>query len=448
MSIATPPPSPAMPRIVVDAAPALPIVHVVIAGQGGALLEPASHAGLASFHARMLRRGAGDFDAAAFEAELDRLGAELWLDAQASTFAIHGTVLRRNLHAFVKLLGVLCARPRFEAEEIERLKREIEAQRVEVLDSDDTLARLAFRRTMLAGHPYGRPLGGTAETVARIDEAALHAHHARAFPRAGMTFGFAGAITRAEAEAITAQLLEAMPRTPEEPSLVIAPTPPLAGRGLVLVDKPERTQTQMLLGTRGSLPSDADHVALSVGVAVLGGTFTSRIVREIRSKRGWSYSTSARISVERIRTSLVLSAQPGVGDAGPCLALMRTLLEEWVAKGVTARELSGVRKYLIRSSVFDRDTAQKRMQRAVDEHVLDLGTGYYDRWLAGVEAVSLEEVNAAIAHRIDPAACRAVAVCTASDLRAGLEGALPGLAATRVVPAEAIARGTADDLAI
>jgi zinc protease len=436
------------PRVVVEAAPALPIVHLVIAGQGGAILEPESHAGLASFHARMLRRGSGDFGAAAFEAELDRLGAELWLDAQASTFAIHGTVLRRNLHAFVRLLAGLCARPRFEDEEIARLKREIEAQRVEVLDSDDTLARLAFRRTMLAGHPYGRPLGGTAESVARIDEAALRAHHTRAFPRGGMTLGFAGAITRPEAEAISAELLEAMPRAPEEPSLAIAATPPLAGRGLVLVDKPERTQTQMLLGTRGSLPSDDDHVPLSVGVAILGGTFTSRIVREIRSKRGWSYSTSARISVERIRTSLVLSAQPGVADAGPCLALMRELLEAWVAKGVTPRELSGVRKYLVRSSVFDRDTAQKRMQRAVDEQVLELGAGYYDRWLAGVAAVSLDEVNTAIARRIDPSACRAVAVCTAPELRAALEGALPGLAATRVVPAEAIARGTAEDLTL
>jgi zinc protease len=438
----------AEPRVIVESAPALPIVHVVIAGQGGAILEPASHAGLASFHARMLRRGAGDLGAAAFEAELDRLGAELWLDAQGSTFAIHGTVLRRNLHAFVKLLGLLCARPRFEPEEIARLKREIEAQRVEVLDSDDTLARLAFRRTMLAGHPYGRPLGGTAESVACIDEGALREHHARAFPQGGMTFGFAGAITRPEAEAITAELLEAMPRAGDDPVLSIAPTPPLAGRGLVLVDKPDRTQTQMLLGTRGSLASDDDHVALSVGVAILGGTFTSRIVREIRSKRGWSYSTSARISVERIRTSLVLSAQPGVADAGPCLALMRTLLEEWVAKGVTARELAGVRKYLVRSSVFDRDTAQKRMQRAVDEQVLELGAGYHERWLAGVAGVSLDEVNAAITRRIDPSACRAVAVCTAPELRAALEVALPGLAATRIVPAEAIARGTAEDLAI
>ncbi len=436
------------PHVVVESAPALPIVHVVIAGQGGAILEPASHAGLASFHARMLRRGAGDLRAAAFEAELDRIGAELWLDAQASTFAIHGTVLRRNVHAFVRLLTLLFARPRFEADEIARLKREIDAQRVEVLDSDDTLARLAFRRTMLAGHPYGRPLGGNAETVARIDEAALRAHHARAFPRAGTTFGFAGAILRPEAEAIAAELLGAMPRPLEEPSLAIAPTPPLAGRGLVLVDKAERTQTQTLLGTRGSLPSDDDHVALSVGVAVLGGTFTSRIVREIRSKRGWSYSTSARISVERIRTSLVLSAQPGVADAGPCLALMRELLEEWVAKGVTPRELSGVRKYLVRSSVFDRDTAQKRMQRAVDERVLELGAGYHDRWLAGVEAVALEDVNAAIARRIDPSACRAVAVCTAHELRGPLEAAIPGLASTRVVPAEAIALGTAADLAL
>ncbi len=432
--------------IVVEAVPSLPLVHVVIAGHGGAMLEPEGRAGLASFHARMLRRGAGDFDAASFEAELDRLGAELWLDAQASTFAVHGTVLRRNLHAFVALLELMFTKPRFEAPEVDRLRREIEAQRVEILDSDDTLARLAFRRTMLAGHAYARPLGGTAETVARIDAESLRSHHARAFPRSGMTIGFAGAVAQAEAEEIAARLLAAMPTNGDAPSLAVPPVPTLAGRGLVLVEKAERTQTQLLVGTRGSHPHDPDHVPLSVGVAVLGGTFTSRIVKEIRSKRGWSYSTSARISVERIRTSLVLSAQPGVADAGPCLALMLALLGDWVEGGITARELTSIRKYLVRSSVFDRDTAQKRMQRAVDEHVLELGAGYYDRWLAGVAAASLEEVNAAIQNRIDPAALRAVAVCTTQEARVPLERALPAPAETRVVSAEAIAHGTAAPL--
>jgi zinc protease len=395
----------------------------------------------------MLRRGCGALDAEAFEAELDRLGAELWLDAQASTFAIHGTVLRRNLQGFVGLLERMLTAPRFEPAEVDRLRREIEAQRVEVLDSDDTLARLAFRRTMLVGHLYARPLGGTAETLARVDMESLRAHHARAFPRAGMTMGFAGAVTRAEAEEVAARLLHAMPAAADDPTLSVPAVPPLVGRGLVLVEKAERTQTQLLVGTRGSHPHDADHVPLSVGVAVLGGTFTSRIVKEIRSKRGWSYSTSARISVERIRTSLVLSAQPGVADAGPCLGLMVALLGDWVARGITARELVSIRKYLVRSSVFDRDTAQKRMQRAVDEHVLELGPGYYDRWLAGVVSASLEEINEAIRHRIEPNALRTVAVCTTSEARSALERALPAPVATRVVSAEAIAHGTAGDLA-
>lgn len=434
-------------RLVVEPVASLPLVHVVVSGHGGALLEPSERAGLASFHARMLRRGAGHLDAAAFEAELDRLGAELWLDAQASTFAIHGTVLRRNLQPFVALLELMLTKPRFEDAEVDRLRREVEAQRVEVLDSDDTLARLAFRRTMLAGHLYARPLGGTAETLARVNAEALHDHHRRACPRAGLTMGFAGAVTPAEAEAIAARLLDAMPSSPESPSLAVPPVPPLAGRGLVLIEKAERTQTQLLLGTRGSHPHDEDHVPLSVGVAVLGGTFTSRIVKEIRSKRGWSYSTSARISVERLRTSLVLSAQPGVADAGPCLALMIDLLEAWVDRGITARELASIRKYLLRSSVFDRDTAQKRMQRAVDEHVLELGVGYYDRWLAGVESASLEDVNAAIRNRIDPRALRAIAVCTTRESRGSLEQAMGASSTTRVVEAEAIANGTAASLA-
>ena len=433
--------TPSRPTVFVDAQPTLPLVHLMIAGQGGAHLEPAPLAGLAVFHSRMLRRGSGTLDTAAFEAEIDRLGAELLVDTQCSTFAVHGTVLRRNLAPFVRLICQMFAAPRFDDAEIDRLKREIEAQRVEVLDSDDALSRLAFRRTMLAGHPYGRPLGGTRDSIAPIDACILHDYHRKAFPRDRLTFGFAGSITQVEAEAVAAEIDAAIPRPSESVSLAVSAVPPLGGRHLLIVNKAERTQTQLLVGTRGSHPHDPDHAALGVGVAVFGGTFTSRLVREIRSKRGWSYSVSARISSERIRTSFVMSAQPSVSDSGPCLGLMLGLLSDWIEKGITARELGGMRKYLTRSSVFDRDTAHKRMHRAVEERVLELGDGYHDRWLASVATLALDEVNAAIASRIDAAALRVVAVCTEAELGVALAAAIPSLAARKVVSAEAIAQG-------
>ena len=83
-----------------------------------------------------------------------------------------------------------------------------------------------------------------------------------------------------------------------------------AGRRLLVVDKPERTQTQILVGTLGTSPHDDDHVPLVVGNAVFGGTFTSRLMKEIRSKRGWSYGASARAGIERQRQSWVLWTFP------------------------------------------------------------------------------------------------------------------------------------------
>ena len=90
-----------------------------------------------------------------------------------------------------------------------------------------------------------------------------------------------------------------------------------AGRRLLVVDKPERTQTQILVGTMGTSAHDDDHVPMVVGNAVFGGTFTSRLMKEIRSKRGWSYGASARTGIDRRRQSWVLWTFPAATTPGP-----------------------------------------------------------------------------------------------------------------------------------
>src|SRR5207253_3567377 len=88
-----------------------------------------------------------------------------------------------------------------------------------------------------------------------------------------------------------------------------------SGRRLVVVDKPERTQTQILIATMGTSPYDEDHVPLVIANAVFGGSFTSRLMREIRSKRGWSYGASARASIDRRRQAWVLWTVPSAPEA-------------------------------------------------------------------------------------------------------------------------------------
>src|SRR5262249_22233598 len=162
-------------------------------------------------------------------------------------------------------------------------RRETAAEIVEARDNDRALATHFFRRALFEGHLYGRSSLGATKGVATITGDDVRAYYARHFTRANMVIGFAGDVTNERARTLADPLLRDLPDG--EP--IAAPVPPpsvKAGRRLLLVDKPERTQTQILIGGLGTSPHDDDHVPLGVGNAIFGGTFTSRLMKAVRSE--------------------------------------------------------------------------------------------------------------------------------------------------------------------
>ena len=139
------------------------------------------------------------------------------------------------------------------------------------------------------------------------------------------------------------------------------------GRHLVLVDKPERTQTQILIGCLGTHAHDEDHVALHVGNTIFGGTFTARLMNEVRSKRGWSYGAYSSLPYDRHRRGFSLWTFPKASDAAACITLELDLLAKWWKDGVTPKELAWAKRYLVRSHAFAIDTAGKRVGQMLDE---------------------------------------------------------------------------------
>lgn len=420
----------------VESSSAVPLVSVVVSVRSGAIVDPDGKDGVCRFAARMLRRGAGGMSAQEIEATIDRLGAELALDVGPSTVSLHGQVIRRNVEPFVELITRILGKPAFDADEIARLKRETAAELVESRDSDRALANLAFRRTLFAGHPYSRSAAGRPSTIATIERDDVIAAYERHFVRGDLVIGFAGAITEDEAKRLGASLAGAVKNGPR---VVSKPPEPeqKTGRRLVFVDKPERTQTQTLIGSLGTWPHDDDHFPLVTSTAVLGGTFTSRMMREIRSKRGWSYGTSARLSIERRRHAFTMSAAPGAADCAPCVELELELLQDFVEKGITKKELGFIKNYLVRSYAFEVDTAPKRLGQAIETELLELPPDYHTRYVDHVREVTLETANAAAARRLSAKDVVIIVVGTASDTLEAVQKKIPDLASTDVVPFDA-----------
>jgi zinc protease len=422
-----------IPPVYVEPSDALPIVSVAVSFRSGSAHDPEGRDGLARVVARMLRRGAEGYGAQQIEETIDALGAELAAEVSVSALSVHFEVIRRSLDAMVDLVATLLTRPTFDDHELSRLLRESEAELVESRDDDRTLASRAFRRTLFAGHPYGRRVAGQIATLRSVGEGDVRAFYARHLTRSNAVVVVSGDVSEDEGRAVAGRLLSGLPEGERIPDPVPEPTQK-PGRHLVFVDKPERTQTQMVIGGLGTDAHDPDHVPLFVANTAFGGTFTSRLMQEVRAKRGWSYGASSRAGFDRRRDAFTMWTAPAAADAAACLALELDLLHTFREGGISADELEFVKRFLVRSHAFDIDTARKRVHQRLEADLYDLPPGYHARYLEHVEAVDLAAANEAVRARLSERDLVIGVVGTHAEIGEAIAAAIPDLASVTVAP--------------
>ncbi|HTM46696.1 MAG TPA: pitrilysin family protein [Polyangiaceae bacterium] len=419
--------------LIVETDHSLPLVHFSVALRTGAALDPDELAGLTRLTARLMRRSAGGRDADAIDLLVDGMGASFSADVGSSTVGFSGTVISRSFPKLLDLLKELLGSPGFTDSELQLLKRETLAELVEAKDNDKLLARRWFNREFFKDHPYGRSVLGNMKSLERLERSAVVGNYQSSFTAGNLLCCFAGDIDQDNAEKAAQALRQTLPQLPALTDTTAEPTG-VTGRRLLIVDKPERTQTQILMGSLGTHTRDPDHVALQVANTVFGGTFTARLMQEVRAKRGWSYGANSSLAHERRRHAFVMWTFPKAEDCAPCIELELQLLQQWWQDGISEQELTWVKSYLTRSHAFNIDTCAKRASLAQDEVLYDLPPGYYADYISRINAVTLDQANAAIRNRIDPKNLLIVVVGTESLVGNAVRAAIPDLEHHDVVP--------------
>jgi zinc protease len=419
------------PVVLVESDHVLPLVHVGIVLRTGSVHDPRGLEGLTRMTARMLRMGTRKLSAQEVEERIDSLGAQLNVGCAPSYVQLSGVVVEHNLEAFFELLSELLCAPTFRASDLARAKRETVAELVGVVDDDRSLAGRHFRSFALGKHPYARSVVGTTASVRAITREAVLSHYAKHFVASNAIVSMAGAVQADRAQQLVARYLK-LPagRAPKQD------TPPTTfgkGRRLVIVDKPERTQTQIIVGTLGTHVLDPDHTALQVANVVFGGLFTARLTHEVRSVRGLSYGASSSLGHDRQRELWSMWTFPAAKDAYKCLTLQLRLYDEWVKDGVKPSELTRAKNFLVKSHAFEIDTAQKRLDQRIEAELFGLPQDYFDGFVSRVQGVKKADANAALLKRLSRRDLAIAVVATASELRPELEQ-LDGLEEIRVVP--------------
>lgn len=404
----------------------LPLVDVEVLCGEGAVLDPPGRDGLTRLTAQMVRRGPRGMSTEAFDEAIEALGGTLGASIASHAVRFHGTVIRRNLEPYLRLLGRMLTSPAMRASDLARQKRKNEAELIELRDHDRAIAGRAFRRHLFGEHPYGRPATGTLESIASFTRDEVVEHYGRLVTNGNLMIGVAGDVT---ADELAPLLDRALRDVPEGPPCRVELEPPAIARGrrVLLVDKPQRTQTQVYIGTLGAKLAEPAYDALLVANTAFGGTFTSRLVQEVRVERGWSYGAGSKLGADREREAWTMWTHPAAEQVLDCLKLQLELLDAWVEQGLPDDELTRAQDYLVKSHAFDLETAAKRLEPQLETALYDLPRDWYPRFVERVRAVEPAQAIKAVQRRISPRDLSITLVATATDeLVAGL-AALPGV---------------------
>lgn len=421
------------PTTILEKDAGLPLLHLSLAFKRSDAMDPPGKEGASRLLLRLMRRSVRGITPEALDEKLDALGATLSTDASRSASSIAGGCISRSASDFLSLVEKVVHEPDFSADEFSRLVKETQAAWTESLDNDSAVARRFFVRALFRGHPYEKLLGGTPTSLSRITLSDLEQLYETTFRRSGACLALAGDVSDELAKRSQQRLVEQFPEGPGLNFVRVEPKGP-EGRHLTFVDKPERSQTQILIGCLGTHPADDDHMPLFVGHTIFGGTFSARLSREVRGKRGWSYGAYSDLPYDKMRQGFSLWTFPQASDAADCIRLELDLLQELIEKGISDEELDAAKKYLKNSHVFSVDTAAKRAALSLDRFVYELPEDYHAKYLERIAAVTKEQVDTALSNRLSYKNLEITVLGTFSEIGQHVQNAISELRETSVVP--------------
>ena len=412
-----------------------PLVSVRLVFQGGAAFDPPGKEGLSALTARMLERGTRTREHAEVIDAIETIGASFSANAGYDSVRLEGLVLSRGLDRVREVLAEMVLEPAFSDEELETCREEMIAELALNREEDRDLAESYFRRSVYGDGPYGRFSEGTEKSLPAITRDDVVARWREAFTRKRLIAAAAGDIDLPQLEAA---LEKHFARLPEGTAATRPSTAPrkLDGLEVLLVDKPDRTQTQIFLGRAVVGPRHADYLPFMLANHAFGGMFTSRLMQEVRVKRGWSYGAYSRLEMNHDAALCGAWTFPANDDTIPAIRLLLDLLGRFASDGVTAAELEAARGHLQNVLAFEVETPEQAVARRVHETLLGLPDDWTPRFLERIERIGLEEARLAASRVFDNSALALTVVCTA-DAFVGALKEIPQVKRVRVVPFDA-----------
>lgn len=394
----------------------LPIIDVAVEFPAGAAYDGKEKAGLARMTNRVLQLGAQDLGEDDIARRLADVGALMSgrFDTDRAGLSLRTLSGAKERSQALDVFAAVLQKPLFPAGVLSREKVRMVAAIKESNTKPETIAAVNFFRLVFPGHPYGQRQSGEVQTVEGLTRDDLVAFYAGHYVARHAVVALMGDLTREEAAAIAERVTAGLPPGTGEPP----PLPHVAALGKASerwIAHPA-TQSHILVGAPSIRRTDPDYFPLLVGNYVLGGGgFVSRLMEEVRQKRGLAYSAYSTFSALQRKGPFVIGMQTRREQTEEALKVVDRTLRDFLAKGPTEQELTAAKQNLAGSFPLRIDSNGKILEYLAVIGFYRLPLTYLEDFAKNVERVTAAEVRAAFARHLDAGRMVTVVVGAAHD---------------------------------
>ncbi len=380
----------------------IPMLDVAVSLPAGSSFDAVEKSGVAGMTHHLLDLGSEGLN----EDEISRGMADIGAQLGGSFDQDRASVFLRTLsnaperEKALSIMARVLQNPVFPASVLEREKTRLVAALKEAETKPESIADKAFQKAIFGTHPYALQVSGDVATVEAITVDDLKAFYRAHYSVNHAVVAIMGDVNRAQAEVIAQQLTGGLPAAERQLSL-----PPVAMHIPAIEQRivHPASQSHILIGVPGMSRSDPDYFPLYVGNYILGGGgFVSRLMNEVREKRGMAYSVYSYFIPLKQPGAFQIGLQTKKEQADEALKLVRHTLAEFVAKGPSKKELLAAKQNIIGGFPLRIDSNRKILEYLSVIGFYDLPLTYLDDFTDKVERVTVSQIHDAFVRHIDP----------------------------------------------
>ncbi len=408
-------------RVIVAPVRKLPIVTLLAVIDATAVSDPQGKEGLAELTAQVMREGTAELNGAELTLEFEKLGTSLEAGADWDSTVASMTVLRGKLDKAFSLFSQVLTTPAFRNEDVERLRAERLAERLQIIDEPRGLADESFSRFLYEeGSRYAEPMSGSSRSVSAITREDVTSFYESNYSPSATTLIMVGDLTIDEGEALARDAFGSWQRS-SIAKVVKADSAARTSRASQIVTKSDAAQSELRVGHVGVPRVHEDYFPIVVMNAVLGGLFSSRINLNLREAHGYTYGASSYYDWRRQSGPFVISTAVQSEVTGEAISEILKEIDRMRSEEIGQDELTLATSYLEGVFPIRYETTAAIAAALANMVTFKLPENYYDTYRTNIASVTTGDVLRAAGEYVNPDRLQVVVVGDANLLTSPME---------------------------